>query len=386
VTETLAARLTSQGTGAIATVAFRGPATWDIVRRLFRPRSDREQTLPDRPERNSVWLGRFGREAADEVVLAVKENEPLPWVEIHCHGGEVVVTLLLESLAQCGVRVCDPIEFFRFPIPPDPLRELARELLQRAPTARSAALLLGNCDGQYRAVVEHILHLLDTDNADLALGYMRAQLSYTQLGRHLIDPWKVVIAGAPNVGKSSLINALAGYQRSIVSPTPGTTRDVVTTTIALDGWPMELADTAGLRQQAAPLEGEGIARARTAATSADLCLWVVDAAAEPTWPDVIADRILLVVNKIDLPPTWDLNRAADAVRVSARTGAGIADLCSSVVRRLVPQAPQPGEAVPFTPALCKAIEEASAHLGAGRIDETRRVLAGLLEFPGGERR
>src|SRR5205823_6640829 len=80
-----------------------------------------------------------------------------------------------------------------------------------------------------------------------------------------------------NVGKSSLINALAGYQRSIVAPTPGTTRDVVRVPVALDGWPVELLDTAGLRGDAPALEAAGIEQAREQAASADLCVWVLDA-------------------------------------------------------------------------------------------------------------
>src|SRR5439155_711085 len=107
--------------------------------------------------------------------------------------------------------------------------------------------------------------------------------SRTRLGRHLTNPWRVVVAGAPNVGKSSLVNALAGYARCVVSPTPGTTRDVVSTLIAVDGWPIELLDTAGLRLPGENLEQQGIALARAAVESADLCLWVIDASASPIW-------------------------------------------------------------------------------------------------------
>jgi tRNA modification GTPase len=164
---------------------------------------------------------------------------------------------------------------------------------------------------------------------------------------------------------------------------PGTTRDVVTTTIALDGWPVELADTAGLRADAADLEGEGIARARTAAASADLCLWVLDAAADPVWPGVPHERVLLVVNKTDLPAAWDVSQAAGAVSVSARTGAGLPELCETIVRRLVPHVPADDDAVPFTPELCDAVQEVVAHLTAGRIDEGRRVLLALPERDGG---
>src|SRR5207302_2223379 len=114
---------------------------------------------------------------------------------------------------------------------------------------------------------------LDRGNVDEATQLLGSLVRFAALGRHLTQPWRVAVMGAPNVGKSSLVNALAGYQRSIVAPTPGTTRDVVTTLIAVDGWPIELADTAGLHTQAGDLEGQGIARARAAAGEADLCLW-----------------------------------------------------------------------------------------------------------------
>src|SRR5262249_18501205 len=150
----------------------------------------------------------------------------------------------------------------------------------------------------------------------------------------------------------------AGYQRSVVAATPGTTRDVVTTLTAVEGWLIELADTAGLREEAGSLEGQGIQRARAVAANADLCLWVLDASTPPVGPEGALSRIRLVVNKVDLPPAWDLGQAAGAVRVSARTGAGLAELCQALARWLVPDPPPPGAALPFTPALCSRIEEA----------------------------
>jgi tRNA modification GTPase len=378
VTETLAACLTPPGTGAIATLALRGPSAWEIVRGIFRPHS-RGGGLPDTPAVGRVWLGRLGADLADEVVLAVRANEPVPRVEMHCHGGQEVVRLLLEALAGCGARVGSWQEFERRTAN-DPLRAVAAAALADASTARAAAILLDQYHGSFRIAVTAALDALGRGSPSEANQALARLARYAALGRHLTRPWAVAVVGAPNVGKSSLLNALAGYQRSIVSPVPGTTRDVVTATVALDGWPVELTDTAGLREAPGALEGQGIERARGAAMSADLCLWVLDAAAEPVWPDLSSERVLLVVNKVDLPPAWELSRAAGAVHVSSRTGAGIPELCDTIARRLAPHAPAPGQAVPFTPALCDRIEEAHSHAAAGRWDDVRRVLGRCLSI------
>ena len=154
----------------------------------------------------------------------------------------------------------------------------------------------------------------------------------------------VAVAGAPNVGKSSLVNALAGFQRCVVSEIPGTTRDVVTTRIAIDGWPVELIDTAGLRQPGETLEEAGIRLTRETVAEADLCLWVLDASTPPVWPEMISTPTLNVINKSDLPAMWS---AEDGLRVSAKTGEGLAELSSAIANRLVPEAPRPGSAVPI---------------------------------------
>jgi tRNA modification GTPase len=130
-----------------------------------------------------------------------------------------------------------------------------------------------------------------------------------------------------------------------------------------------LADTAGLRGATESLEEQGIRLAQQTAESADLCLWVLDASAAPVWPAFSSDRLRLVVNKIDLPAAWDLDQAAGAVRVSAQTGAGLAELCEALSRWLVPQAPPPGAAVPFTPFLCQHIDAARKHLAAGELGQ-----------------
>jgi tRNA modification GTPase len=177
------------------------------------------------------------------------------------------------------------------------------------------------------------------------------------VGRHLVEPWTVAIAGPPNAGKSTLLNALAGFSRSVVSPIPGTTRDAVSVSLAFDGWPVDLIDTAGVRETQDALELEGVARARQMIAASDLCLWVMDATGLlPQSVEIIAGHLVLpIINKCDLVNVPD-DVWPNAVRISAATGQGLAELASRIVQALVPSPPKPGEPVPYTPELCRLCE------------------------------
>jgi tRNA modification GTPase len=368
---TYAGCLTPAGTAAIATLAIRGPSAWEISCTLFQPRSNKP--LPLEPLPGGIWLGRFGENARDEAVLIVKQARPVPAVELHCHGGREVVRLLLELLAARGCRVCDWHVLERITTP-DLLQHLAAAALAEARTSRTAAILLDQHQGAFARAVEAALAALeDRDKAHSAL--LLGELArWTGLGRHLVMPWRVTVAGAPNVGKSSLVNALAGFQRCVVSAMPGTTRDVVTTILALDGWPVEVADTSGVRSASDDLERKGIELARSAAGAADLCLWVLDGSAAPAWPTTPLPNLCLVINKVDLAAAWSLELAGNAPQVSAQTGEGIPELCGIIARCLVPEVPSPGSAVPFTAELCRRVEESQEHLAAGRLAEARAAL------------
>jgi tRNA modification GTPase len=313
---------------------------------------------------------------ADEAVLHVKALRPIPWLEIHCHGGRQVIELLLEAFAAQGITCCT-WQALDKAAHPDPLYAQAWLALANAPTLRTAAILLEQYHGALRSALDGLAQALERGDCSQALDGLAELRRWAKVGRHLTEPWRVVVAGAPNVGKSSLVNALAGFPRCVVAPTPGTTRDVLTLRIALDGWPVELTDTAGLRGTTEDLEAQGIQRARAAAARADLCLWVVDAAALPIWPETELGPEtpqLLVINKADLDPIWDLDQRDDAVRVSARTGAGVAELCDRLAHALVPESPPSGTAVPFTSELCACLEAAWLQGTAGRWRNVSQVL------------
>ena len=373
--ETCIACLTPPGHGALATLGLCGPDAWPLVRTLFRPHTG---TLPEQPTPRTFRLGRLGAAdgVADEAVLAVKDGDPPP-LELHCHGGRAAVRFALDLFAAHGIRVVGwPVWLRRTDA--DPLRAAAAVALAEAATVRTAAILLDQHAGAFRRAVTAALDALDRGDTAAAQPLVGELARWAPLGRHLTRPWRVVLAGPPNVGKSSLLNALAGYQRSVVAATPGTTRDVVTVRLAVDGWPVEVADTAGQRATGDVLEETGVALARSHAAAADLCLWLLDSTAPPLYPETRPANLRLIVTKTDLPAAWDPATAGAAPRVSARTGDGVPELCAAVATWLVPQAPPTGTAVPFTPQLADAVEGAGRALAAGQSTEARAVLAALI--------
>jgi tRNA modification GTPase len=291
---------------------------------------------------------------------------------VHCHGGQEVVAYLMEVMAAKGAVACSWQELDRR-TSEDPLQCLAREALGQAQTVRTAQILLDQLRGTLARSLRSIIALLEQENVAGATAQLQELARRAALGRHLVDPWKVVVAGPPNVGKSSLVNALAGYNRCLVSPLAGTTRDVVSITLAIDGWPVELLDTAGWRD-ARGLEREGIERARQVAAEADLCLWLVDGSSELVRPGARAARRREVITKVDLPPAWNWEALPGAIPVSALAGHGLDELCQTVSQELVPDPPPAGAAVPFTPGLCDQIEQAWHMTHHGQAQAALNVL------------
>jgi len=364
--------LTPHGRGAVATIVVRGAGACEVVARCFTPASGRSlESLPW----GAVAFGRLalGEAATEEAVVGVLGPQE---VEVHCHGGVAVAEAVCKALALAGaVRIA--WQDWLSQSLPDPISAAALLALPLARTERTAAILLDQHRGALRSEWAAIDDLLGTGQIQLAIGRTGALLARSDIGLHLAQPWRVVLAGRPNAGKSSLLNALLGYQRAIVFEQPGTTRDVVTATTAIDGWPIELADTAGLRTGGDAIESAGVARAGEAIAAADLVLLVAETT-EP-WdaglyePIAAARRVLLVHNKCDLAAAPADGRP-DGVVTSAKNGAGLSALGAAVASALVPDPPLDGAAIPFTLDQIAALQAAQAHIANNHIAAARAAL------------
>ena len=334
--ENIASLLTPHGRGALATIVVRGPRAWQITNACLTKPIGISPFAILRP-----WLREFrsGVGAGEELVVCFPSEHE---ARIHCHGGTAACEAVLQALEQQGaVREGDA--------PAEP-NAAARKSLASASTEKTALILLDQLQGAWSREIG----LLKQSPAEIALARIDLLLARIPLGQHLTQPWQVVLAGRPNAGKSSLLNALLGFQRSITSPEPGTTRDVVTARTAFDGWPVELRDTAGLRNTNDAIEIAGVELAERELRAADLVLFLIPAT---DTHEVAAEQLrairklrgdqplLIVATKIDLAANTPV---AGAIGVSSITGCGLAELASAIVQQLIGVPPEPGAAVPIS--------------------------------------
>ena len=329
-----ATRLTPQGRGAVASILIRGDL--NSLELGFQPVN--RQSFADL-EFNRIYYGLWGTEHQEDVV-GIKLDDAT--FEIHCHGGSVAVERILRDLEELGVTIQNENSI---QTNSNRLANEFEDCLQRATTQKTAHLVLRQ--SQLFPQEFSNLQSLSTSQRNSRIQEM---LLWSEFGRHLTQPWQVVLSGSPNVGKSSLINALVGYSRSVVYDQPGTTRDVVSVQTALEGWPIEFSDTAGLRETTASLESIGIAKAKEKIQKADLLIVVLDARDEISEieNDLLETqaKTLLVINKIDLAPNRKLPNAS--LSVSATESTGINELAKSIVKKLIPTLPSKQKSFPVT--------------------------------------
>ncbi|MEI8021043.1 MAG: GTPase [Schlesneria sp.] len=345
-----AAVLTPFGRGAVATIRVVGdlssPAECTstiAIGSLFRAAN----RLPvDQQPLNKIAFGQWGMTDPEDLVICRTANDML---EIHCHGGDAAVRRILSDLSAADFEIIDWRQ--QIACTTDILNCECLEVLSRTTTSKTTEIVLEQSNGLLNSAIAK-LKGFDGDSILSMHRQLDDLLQWASFGLHLSMPWSVTLTGRPNVGKSSLINALLGYQRSIVFDQPGTTRDVVTGETALEGWPIIFADTAGIRHGAGELESAGIALARERLHAADLRLVLIDLSQAPTsdddellsqWPDG-----LVVAHKCDLPDQWNDRLPSQTVKVSSLLGEGVVELQRMIVNRLIPVVPPPGAPIPIT--------------------------------------
>ena len=372
-TETIAAIATPAGPGAIGILRLSGPRAAEIAAAVFRPLG--KGGLLERPARTLVYGDLLDREGeVIDRVLCTYSRGPASYTgedtaELHCHGSPMVLALGLEALFAQGARQAGPGEFTQRAFLSGRMdlaqAEAVADLLdaQSREGARQAAGQLSGALSRkiqtiYSALVDVMAHfhaVLDYPDEDIdpftqeglsaALAAQEEALERLiatyRRGRQLKRGVRCALVGRPNAGKSSLLNALAGYDRAIVTDIPGTTRDTVEETVELGGLPLRLIDTAGLRESEDPIERMGVERSRAAMEGAELILVLADRSApirEEDWQLVEEARALaptiLVLTKGDLPaaraPFVNVKELPAMVTVSAKTGAGLDDLSHAV--------------------------------------------------------
>ncbi len=405
MSETIFALATAPGRAAVAVIRISGPDAGAALRalagRLPTPRRASMRRLRDADGETldgalTLWLPGPESYTGEDVA------------ELQVHGGAAVVAGVTRALVAQGLRLAEPGEFTRRAFEAGKLdldqAEGVADLIdaETQGQARQALAQLGGALGRrYEAWRETLTHALayveaavdfsdeevPADVAGRALPLiaaltidLEAALADAGRGERVRDGYRVALIGAPNAGKSALFNALLGRDAAIVTPTPGTTRDVIEANLVLDGYKVILADMAGLRVAGDAIEAEGVRRARAWAEAAALRVWVVDAsAADGTWReavDLVRPGDILALNKIDLPAGADRQAASAApterVEVAATRGE-VGALATVLAARVVADL----SGVEF-PAATRARHETLLRTALERL---RQVDAAALESP-----
>ncbi len=358
--DTIAAISTAPAEAAIALIRISGPESLAVTGALWRGK----RTLADLPARFAAFGSIVeGGAKLDDVLLTVFRG-PASYtgedmVEIACHGGVLVSRRILSALLRCGARSAEPGEFTQRAYLNGKLDLTQAEAVMDLIGAQTelalkcaAEQLEGRLGARIRALRQQVLEILahveayiDFPEEDIspdvgaalharmvaARAEMEAMLATAGQGRLVREGVRTVIYGAPNVGKSSLLNLLLGYERAIVNARPGTTRDVLEETVNLRGIPVRLMDTAGVRATDDEIELAGIERTQRALERADLVLHLFDASQSPTDEvPACSGKVLRILNKEDLGehPAWS---GAEVVRISCLRNTGLDLLADAIV-------------------------------------------------------
>ncbi len=405
IDDTIVAAATPPGVGGVGIVRISGKKTEPIARTL----------LGSLPEPRMATYCIFRNDAGEKLDAGLALYFPGPGsftgepvLELHGHGGPLLIAQLVDAVVELGARRAEPGEFSQRAFLNDKLDLAQAEAIAdliNAGTRQAARAALRSLSGAFSRAVdelaERLLHLrlhveAAIDFPEEEIDFLSDERLLTQIddcadafaqlkeqvvqGRVLRDGYQIVIVGKPNAGKSSLLNLLSGEDAAIVTEIAGTTRDILRERIDIDGLAVELVDTAGLRENPDRIEEEGIRRARKALRGADAVLWVQDATQaevgdlDEALPEGVP--VTVVRNKIDLCGSAPAD-TGDAISLSAKTGEGLGALRRKI-RELAGYQDQGGGAFTARKRHLSALNRAAAHFAAGRAVLTEARAGELL--------
>ena len=420
--DTIAALATPWGTGAVAMIRLSGAQAVSVADKLFRGKRPLADAPSGRVRRGTVECnGRVVDDVLATVFRAPKSYTGEDVVEISGHGGQVVAEEILRALFAAGARPAEPGEFTRRAFLNGKMDLTQAEAVMDLIAARGAASAdaaaaqlagrlgreVGKLRGETMTALAHLEAFIDFPEegidpesgrallarADALSAAIERMLGTADEGRMLREGVRLVIHGEPNVGKSSLLNLLLGYDRAMVSEIPGTTRDTIEENLTLRGIPFRVVDTAGLRETDDPLEAEGMRRTREHMAKADISLRVLDAGVSAAPSGGEAGEIT-VLNKVDLWTGGDL--PAGIVPLCCLDARGLDKLVDAIVgrTRIAPPASRE-EAVAINARHQDCLRRAKEAIAAARASlergdapeftavELRAALAAVGEITGG---
>lgn len=371
--ETIAAIATAPGEGAVAIVRVSGPDSLAIADRIFDGKGARPSTRPGGSFVHGLIAGDQG--VADEVILLIyrapnsytREDS----IEIQGHGGSAAIQRILRAVLSAGARLAEPGEFTK--------RAFLNGRIDLVQAEAVLDLIRARTDRAAQAALEQISGTLSTafnglyDNTLSACGDLESSLDFSEDEmpptllkdvaqklrtievdfRKLLDSWddghilrdgaRVAIVGQPNVGKSTLLNALLGRERAIVTPLAGTTRDTIEEHIVINGYEVRLIDTAGLRDSSCLIESEGIRRTRDTINQSDVIIYVIDGSCPFSSDDAQQiktaprSKTIIAINKSDITIDKTLKPLAtdwSAIFISATRKEGLDELRNLIIKTL----------------------------------------------------
>ncbi len=383
--DTICAISTPPGEGGIGIIRISGNKAHPILKKIFRPRRQRGSFSP-----RMLCLGDIidpeNNEALDEV-LSVLMNAPQTYTredtaEIYAHGSYIAQKNILSLIIRSGARLAEPGEFTK--------RAFLNGRIDLLQAESVLDIIQSETDEEFRCAFNYLkgtisrkIHamqktirttlanteaLIDFPEEDIDVDEeeffpplkrtkreMEALISSYEEGRAVKQGLDVLIAGKTNVGKSSLLNALLAQERAIVTPIPGTTRDMVEDTIYIQGIKVRIIDTAGIRTPSDIIEQEGIARVKRKISETDLIVWVLDGSDryskedDEVYREIRDNHFIVAVNKIDLPQTIDIKELASKglewVEISALKDVGLEKLKETIYAKLIGSRKRAGKAL-----------------------------------------